>query len=59
MSNGFIRKTLKFLFSFCCQYGLRIEQMEVETAFLNGKVTTEVYVSQPKGYENGTKCINC
>ena len=29
--------------------------MDVETAFLNGKVTTDVYINQPKGYEDGTE----
>ena len=47
-------KTLRFLFSYCCQDGLRIEQMDVETAFLNGKINSEVYMNQPKGYEDGT-----
>ena len=40
--------------SFCCQNGLIIEQIDVETAFLNGKVSTEVYIRQPQGYEDGT-----
>ena len=31
--------------------------MDVETAFLNGKVTTEVYVNQPKGFEDGTERV--
>ena len=48
-------QTLKLLLSYCCQNGLRIEQMDVETAFLNGKVSTEVYVNQPKGYKDGTE----
>lgn len=47
-------QTLKLLLSFCCQNGLIIEQMDVETAFLNSKVKSEVYVNQPAGYENGT-----
>lgn len=42
-------QTLKILLSYCCQMGLIIEQMDVETAFLNGKVNSEVYVHQPKG----------
>ena len=50
-------QTLKLLLSYCCQNGLRIEQMDVETAFLNGKVTTEVYVNKPKGYEDGTERV--
>lgn len=50
-------QTLKILFSYCCQNGLRIEQMDVETAFLNGKINSEVYVNQPKGYEDGTNRV--
>lgn len=37
--------------------GLEIEQMDVETAFLNGKVRSEVYVHQPKGYEDGSNRV--
>ena len=31
--------------------------MDLETAFLNGKVTTEVYDNQPKRYEHGTERV--
>ena len=34
-------QTLKVLLSYCCQNGLFIEQMDVETAFLNGKVKSK------------------
>lgn len=47
-------QTLKILLSYCCQKGLIIEQMDVETAFLNGKVFSEIYIKQPRGYENGS-----
>ena len=47
-------QTLKILFSFCSQNGLIIEQMDVVTAFLNGEVSSEVYVGQPKSYSDGT-----
>ena len=50
-------QTLKILFSYCCQNSLIIEQMDVETAFLNGKLTTEVYVNQHKGYEDGSNRV--
>ena len=50
-------QTLKVLFSFCCQNGLIIEQMDVVTAFLNGEVSSEVYVGQPKGYSDGTNKV--
>ena len=35
-------QTLKIWFSFCCQNGLIIDQMDVVTAFLNGEVSSEV-----------------
>ena len=46
-------QTLKLLLSYCCQNSLMIEQMDVETAFLNGKITSEVYVNQPESYKRG------
>lgn len=47
-------QTLKVLLSYCCQNGLLIEQMDVETAFLNGNVKSKVLVKQPEGYDDGT-----
>lgn len=46
-------QTLKILLSYSCKNNLFIEQMDVETAFLNGYVKSEVYINQPKGYEIG------
>ena len=31
--------------------------MDVETAFLKGKVLSEIYVQQPNGYEDGTNRV--
>ena len=50
-------QTLKLLLAYCCQFGLYIEQMDVETAFLNGNVKSEVYVKQPPGFEDGTNRV--
>lgn len=47
-------QTLKLLLNYCCQYGLKINQMDVVTAFLNGKVKSEVFVKQPQGYNDGS-----
>lgn len=47
-------QSLKILLSYCCNNGLIIYQMDVETAFLNGKIKSEVYVKQPPGFEDGT-----
>lgn len=46
-------QTLKILLSYSCKNNLFIEQMDVETAFLNGHVKSEVYINQPEGYESG------
>ena len=50
-------QTLKVLLSYSCQNSLLIEQMDVETAFLNGKVKLRVFVKQPEGYEDGTERV--
>ena len=52
-----ISQTLKFLFAFCCQNGLIIEQMDVETTFLNGEISTEVYIRQPQGYKDDKQSL--
>jgi len=46
-------QTLKVHLSFRCANHLYVDQMDVETAFLNGAVKTEVYIREPKGYETG------
>lgn len=43
--------TLKVLLSVSCVNSWKIEQMDVETAFLNGKIKSEVYIYPPDGYE--------
>ena len=50
-------QTLKLLLSYCCQYGLMIMQMDVETAFLNGTVKSEVFVKQPMGYDDESEKV--
>lgn len=50
-------QTLKMLLSFSCQNKLSIEQMDVETAFLNGKILTDTYVNQPPGYKDDTSRV--
>ena len=46
-------QTLKILLYYCCKNRLLIDQMDVETAYLNDDVKLEVYVNAPKGYELG------
>lgn len=42
--------TLKILLSYCTVNSYLIDQMDVDSAFLNGPVKTEIYIKQPKGY---------
>lgn len=50
--------TMKALMSIACVKGWYIESMDVETAFLNGTIKSEVYIYPPDGYdiENGKVC---
>jgi len=56
-SSVFKMQTLKLLLSYCCQNSLIIEQMDVATTFLNGKVVSEVYVKQPVSYEDDSNKV--
>ena len=47
-------QTLKILLNYCVQNDFKIDQMDVESAFLNGKVKYEVYVKQPQDYDDNS-----
>ena len=40
----------KLLFAIAVVYDLKIEQMDVKTAFLYGNIDVEVYIEQPDGF---------
>ena len=45
-------ESIRFLFGMSCALNFKLHQMDVKSAFLNGVLQEEVYVEQPKGFEN-------
>eukprot|EP00253_Pinus_taeda_P031677 PITA_31677 len=43
--------SIRLMLALSAQMGWKIHQMDVNTAFLNGKIEEEVYIEQPKGFE--------
>ncbi|GKD61744.1 retrovirus-related pol polyprotein from transposon TNT 1-94, partial [Tanacetum coccineum] len=43
--------TIKLLLAITAQRNLEIHNLDVKTAFLNGKLKEEIYVKQPEGFE--------
>lgn len=50
-------ETIKFILSYSCQNGLNIEIVDIDSAFLNGRVSPEVYIEYPEGYNDDTDRI--
>ena len=52
--------TIKTIISLATVFGWKLHQMDVKTAFLNGKIEEEVYIKQPKGFvTHGEKSHVC
>ena len=52
--------SMRFLIAFAVQHDMLIHQMDVETAFVNGKLGEEIYMQQPEGYvKPGEKYLVC
>ena len=45
-------EAIRILLSFACYKNFKVYQMDVKSAFLNGKIEEEVYVAQPPGFES-------
>jgi hypothetical protein len=43
-------ESLRTIIAFALQKGLKIHQMDVETAFLNGELSERIYMKQPEGF---------
>ena len=45
-------EAVRLLLAFSCIQGFKLFQMDVKSAFLNGYINEEVFVSQPPGFED-------
>ena len=54
------QESLRVLIALSIQYGLKLHQVDVTTAFLNGNLEEEVYMKQPQGYfDEGEEHLMC
>ena len=49
--------TLRVLLAIAAYYDLEIKHIDIQCAFLNGKLKEEVYVEQPPLFGDGTSCL--
>jgi hypothetical protein len=45
-------KAIRILLAYACAHNIKLYQMDVKSAFLNGKISELVYVEQPPGFED-------
>ena len=50
-------ETIRAILALVPIYGLKINQMDIKSAYLNRYISEQVYMKQPDGYEDGTGCI--
>ncbi len=50
-------ETIRLLLAMAAMRGLKIHQMDVKGAYLNGTLEEQVYMRQPEGFEDGTDRI--
>ena len=51
--------TIRFLLSLAATRDYEVQQLDVKTAFLNGKLTEEIYMLQPEGCSSSQKELVC
>ena len=52
-------EAIRILLAYACAYNIKLYQMDVKSAFLNGYVNEEVYVEQPLGFEHQALSNGC
>ena len=48
-------KAIRILLAYACAHNIKLYQIDVKSAFLNGYINKEVYVEQPPGFEDDKK----
>nr|GEX69933.1 hypothetical protein [Tanacetum cinerariifolium] len=51
--------TIRIMLAIAAFHDYEIWQMDVKTAFLNGKLTEDVFMAQPEGFENANEDESC
>lgn len=49
--------TIRILIALAIKKGLKIDQMDAITAFLQGDLSDEIYIEQPEGFKDGSKQV--
>lgn len=49
--------SIRLILSDACQNNYHIATFDIKTAFLNGNLSENVYMNQPKGFEDGTRRV--
>ena len=45
-------EAVRLLLAYACMWNFELSQMDVKSAFLNGFLNEEIYVSQPPGFDD-------
>jgi hypothetical protein len=48
-------EAIRILLAYACAHNIKLYQMDVKRAFLNGYINKEVYVEQPPGFKDDKK----
>ncbi|KAG1658218.1 hypothetical protein FOA52_009557 [Chlamydomonas sp. UWO 241] len=53
------KNSFRVVLAIACERDLEMEQLNIKTAFLNGKLEETIYMQQPPGYEVGDRDMVC
>jgi hypothetical protein len=48
-------EAFRILLAYACAHNIKLYQIDIKSAFLNGYINEEVYVEQPSGFEDDKK----